>query len=104
MSDHEHVFGIAYDVMEEFVWIGCVKDDCGFEIDTEQAEAMLNEHAKLKRENERLRERSDAYYNEMVIGVRKWVEAHPERDDVPDGDELIVWLLDALLADTKESD
>ena len=40
----------------------------------------------------------------MVIGVRKWVEAHPERDDVPDGDELIVWLLDALLADTKESD
>ena len=95
MTDHEHEYSQTVDDLYPYA---C---ECDYALFNEDVIAILNEHAALKREKERLEERNDVYYNEMVIGVRKWAEAHPERDDVPDGDELIVWLLDTL-ADTEE--
>ena len=58
MTDHKHEWRIPTDRTPQFCPIICVGDNenCHAALTTEEAEVILNEHASLKRENERLTE------------------------------------------------
>ena len=52
MTDHEHEWTWWRPRPDEDYRWACNIKECPVELPIEQAEAMLNEHAKLKRENE----------------------------------------------------
>ena len=63
MSDHEHKWNLYITDWGEALEIAC---ECNEGLTVEQAEAMLNEHPKLKRENEKLQKFVD---EGMVIAL-----------------------------------
>ena len=97
MSEHVCDWMIKENPRSPLPMIVCTHPKCHGRLLIEEAEAMLNEHAALKRENEQFRAAFDAAAERIATGRKKQLDfkcSHCGKDTP--------LLIDALLVGTQE--